>query len=174
MRTITVLAGLVLTASAAPALATETHCVGNERNLATVQEMTEVLFNQRDESQASRFYAPQVVSHNADAGGAGATVPISTMQKMWVNSKITYPDRKLVNDLIVCAADIVVVRVSMTGTMKGPLGDIPPTGKAFSTSAIDIYRLKDGKVVERWGNNDQITIMRQLGLMETLVAAEKK
>jgi predicted ester cyclase len=156
-----------------PAAAAETHCKGNEKNLKIFEEMTEVLFNKRDESQAPRFYAPEVISHNTDSGGGDIRkVPISAMQQMWRNSKATYPDRKLVNELIICADDLVVARVTMTGTMTGPIGKIPPTGKPFTTTATDTYRFKDGKVVERWGNNDQIAMLKQLGILEAAAKAE--
>jgi len=53
----------------------------------------------------------------------------------------------------------------MTGTrIKGEMEGNPPNGRRFMTSAIDIYRFEDGKVVERWGNNDSIAMIRQLGL----------
>jgi hypothetical protein len=32
--------------------------------------------------------------------------------------------------------------------------------------ATDIYRFKDNKVVERWGNNDGVTLLRQPGLLK--------
>ena len=60
---------LVMIALSTPAFATETHCKGNEANLRMVEEMTEVLFNKRDEGQASKYYAPEIISHNADRGG---------------------------------------------------------------------------------------------------------
>ncbi|MBT6962023.1 MAG: hypothetical protein HOA00_12835, partial [Rhodospirillaceae bacterium] len=40
----------------------------------------------------------------------------------------------------------------------------PPNGRRYETSATDTYRFKDGKVIERWGNNDSIAMIRQLGL----------
>ena len=169
----------ILAASAALALsgaaaATETHCEGHEANLKVVQNMTDELFIPRDITKASKYYPPEVLSHNADGGGGTATkVPIADMQKMWTNSKATYPDRNMVNDIIVCNGDMVVVRVTMTGTMKGPIGPMAPTGKKFTTTATDIYRIKDGKVVERWGNNDTITQLKQLGLLGAVAAAEE-
>jgi predicted ester cyclase len=39
----------------------------------------------------------------------------------------------------------------------------PPTGKPYVASAIDIYRFKNSKVVERWGNSDVMGIAQQLG-----------
>ncbi|NKB44266.1 MAG: hypothetical protein GKS03_08315 [Alphaproteobacteria bacterium] len=40
----------------------------------------------------------------------------------------------------------------------------PPNGRRYETSATDTYRFKNGKVIERWGNNDSIAMIRQLGL----------
>ena len=127
---------LVMIALSAPAFATETHCKGNEANLRMVEEMTEVLFNKRDEAQAPKYYAPEVISHNADRGGGETQrVPIATMQKMWRDSKANSPDRKLVNDLIICADDLVVVRVTLSATMSSPMGNIPANGKKYTTTA---------------------------------------
>ncbi len=161
---------LLLLACSSPVAAAEIHCDGNQANLKIVEEMTDVLFNKRDDSLAPRFYADTVVSHNVDSGVAGGVqnVPVTDMQKMWRNSKAAMPDRKLVNDLILCSGDIVTVRTTMSGTMTGSMYGLPATGKAFNISAIDIYRFKNGKVVERWGNNDQVTMLKQLGLLETV------
>src|SRR5688500_1690781 len=123
---------------ATPVSATEIHCKGNEANLRIFVGMTEVLFNHRDETQASKYYAPQAISHNADRGGSDTRpVQIAGLQQMWRNSKATWPDRVLTNDLIVCSDDIVVARTTMTGTMAGPMGNIPATGKRFTTTATD-------------------------------------
>ncbi len=162
--------------ASAGAQATEVQCKGNEVNQKAVEEMTEILFNQRDADQAPRFYAPTVTSHNTDgANSAGITqVPIAQMQAMWRGFKVSLPDRKLVNDLILCSGDTVTVRTTVTGSMTGPMNGIPPTGKSFTMSAIDIYRFKDGKVVERWGNADGMGMLMQLGILDQVIAMQKK
>ncbi|MDX2145374.1 MAG: ester cyclase [Rhodospirillaceae bacterium] len=153
-------------AFAAPAAAVEIHCQGNEKNLETYLKMDDVLFHQRDADRVLEFYAPEFISHNSDQGGSGATKRTAeSMKPMWINSKKSQPDRKLRNDLILCAADLVVVRVTITATQTGPMFGLPATGKAYSTTATDIFRFKDGKVVERWGNNDGIGMLSQLGLL---------
>ena len=71
----------------------------------------------------------------------------------------------MTNELIICQGDFVTARVTATGTrIKGKMKGNPKNGRRYIYSAIDIYRFKDGKVVERWGNNDRITMIRQLGL----------
>jgi len=155
-----------------PAAATEIYCDGHNANLKAVVEMTEVLFNRRESERALEYYAPEVLSHNPDSGGPATTVPITKMQQMWRNSKVAYPDRHLQNDVIVCNGDMVVVRTTITGTMKGSVGKMPATGKSFKTTGIDIYRFKGGKVVERWGLSDNLSQLRQLGLLEAFVGTE--
>lgn len=144
------------------ALATTTYCEGNEEILQTYLEMTDILFNKRESHRASEYYADSFVSHNADEGGANTTTHTPAhMEAMWENSKRSMPDRILTNDVVICKDNLVIARV----TMKGTMGQGPATGKPFDFTAIDIYRFEDGKVVERWGNNDGVTMLRQLGLM---------
>jgi len=170
MRFIILAAGLLVAASAS---ATETHCKGNEKNLETYLKMHDALFMQRDAERVLEFYAPEFISHNSDSGGGGAAkVKAERMKPMWIDSKKNQPDRVLTNDLIMCAGDLVMARVTVTGTQTGPMWGMPATGKAFSTSAMDIYRFKDGKVVERWGNSDGIAMLSQLGLLLPFAQAQ--
>jgi predicted ester cyclase len=163
-----------LCAMSMSASATETHCKGNEKNLETYLKMHDVLFMQRDETRVLEFYMPEFISHNSDSGGGGkATVKAENMKPMWINSKKNQPDRALINDLIMCAGDLVLARVTVTGTQTGPMWGMPATGKKFSTTAMDIYRFKDGKVVERWGNNDGVAMLSQLGLLLPFAQAEE-
>jgi len=163
----------IVCAVAAPAVAIETQCKGNEKNLETYLKMYDVLFMKRDESRVLEFYAPEFVSHNSDAGGGGAeTRTAESMKPMWIDSKKNQPDRVMINELILCAGNLVVARVTMKGTQTGPLFGMTATGKTYSTTATDIYRFKDGKVVERWGNNDGIGMLSQLGLLLPFAEAQ--
>ncbi len=165
MRVLATALTLVLGATA-PATALETICEGHEDNLNTYLEMTEILFNERKGERASEYYADEFISHNSDAGGLGTAVRTPDhMARIWEHSKKNSPDRQLINELIVCAGDVVVARVTMKGTrVTGEMEGNPPNGRRYETTATDTYRFKDGKVVERWGNNDSIAMIRQLGL----------
>jgi steroid delta-isomerase-like uncharacterized protein len=46
--------------------------------------------------------------------------------------------------------DKVAIRLNVTGTHKGELQRVPPTGKKVSFSAMDFITLMDGKVAEEW------------------------
>lgn len=162
MRTVFILTVLALTG---PARATEIHCDGQTGNLNRYLGMFEVLFIQRDGSRAGEFYADPFISHNADDGGSETTLARpDRMEQMFKASKQASPDRTLVNDLIICKDDMVSTRMTVTGTQTGVMMGNEPTGRPFKFTAMDIFRFRDGMVVERWGNSDTLVLIRQLSL----------
>ena len=60
--------------------------------------------------------------------------------------------------------DQVATRFTWRGTHTGDFQNLAPTGKQVSVSAISIERFRDGKIVERWFNQDDLGLMFQLGV----------
>lgn len=159
------LAGVLLSGLATPASATDIHCDGQEENLKTYLALFEVLFQQRAGSRAGEFYADEFISHNSDAGGAETTIGRpAQLERMFAGSRAASPDRQIRNDVIICKDDMVSTRMTVWGTQSGTMMGSPPTGRKFKFTAMDMFRFKDGKVVERWGNADHLVLIRQLGL----------
>jgi predicted ester cyclase len=70
-----------------------------------------------------------------------------------------------VEDLI-AEGDKTVARVQLTGTHKGELIGVPPTGKRVDMQLIDIMRFDGaGMVCEHWGVADMLSLMQQLGVV---------
>jgi predicted ester cyclase len=42
---------------------------------------------------------------------------------------------------------------------------VPPTGRTLVLDGINIFRIEDDKIVERWGRLDELGLLRQLGLV---------
>ena len=61
-----------------------------------------------------------------------------------------FPDMKMTIDDLIAEGDKVVVRSTFSGTHKGEFMGITPTGKKITTTAINIYRIADGKLIEEW------------------------
>jgi predicted ester cyclase len=165
----------LLGAAAAPASALETFCEGNEDMLARYLEMSDVLFNgERDESRAGEFYAEKFRSPDVDVRRDGdpdqpATQPTGPERMRGVIQmyKRAFPERELINDVIVCNDEFVIARVTVRGVMEGPMGDYAPTGKPFEYRAIDMYRFNDErKVFERWGVADSGKFLREAGILQ--------
>jgi len=166
---------LLLTGAASPASALETFCEGNEDMLARYLEMSDVLFNgERDESRAGEFYAEKFRSPDVDVRRAGkAEQPAAErtgperMQGVIRMYKRAFPNRELINDVVVCNHEFVIARVRVRGVMDGPMGAYAPTGRSFEYRAIDMYRFnKEGKVFERWGVSDTGKFLREAGILQ--------
>jgi predicted ester cyclase len=76
-----------------------------------------------------------------------------------------FPDwREDIVDLV-AEEDKVVVRFKCSGTHRGEMMGIPPTGRRQEVDEVYFLRVEDGKFVEFWGLEDNLTRMRQLGLL---------
>ena len=60
---------------------------------------------------------------------------------------------------------MVAGRMTTTGTHTGEFMGIPATGKRVSFTEIHIVRIANGKAVEHWGNQDDMGMMQQLGVI---------
>jgi predicted ester cyclase len=73
------------------------------------------------------------------------------------------PDLQFSVDFLLAEGDLVACRWTGWGTQSGPLFGIPPTGKRGQTTGTHIYRIANGRIVERWGNSDDLGLLQQLG-----------
>ena len=75
------------------------------------------------------------------------------------------PGYHVINDLI-AEDDKVVAHITAYGKHVGTIFGIPATNKEFSMKGIVIWRLKNGKIIEHWAQNDMVGMMIQLGVMQ--------
>ncbi len=64
----------------------------------------------------------------------------------------------------IAEGDKVVTRTIFRGTHTGTFQGIPATGKRIAADEIQITRMRDGKIAERWSLLDHISLLKQLGL----------
>ena len=76
-----------------------------------------------------------------------------------------FPDTQMTVEDELADGDKVATRWTATGTHTGELMGIPPTGKQVTVTGMDINRLVGGKIVEHWGEFDQMGMMQQLGVV---------
>lgn len=65
---------------------------------------------------------------------------------------------------MLAADDLVTVRSTLRGTQVGRLAGVPATNKQFVVSYINIYRIRDGRIVENWVGLDRLGLAQQLGM----------
>ena len=75
------------------------------------------------------------------------------------------PDLVVTVEQQVVAVDRVVSQVRLTGHFSGKLGDVQGKGQAIDFLAIDILRVRGGKVTDNWHLEDNLGFMQQAGLL---------
>jgi steroid delta-isomerase-like uncharacterized protein len=75
-----------------------------------------------------------------------------------------FPDATFAIEDTIAAGEKVALRWTMTGTHRGAMFGVEPTGREVELAAIEIDRFADGKLVETWTRSDQLGLARQLGV----------
>ena len=60
---------------------------------------------------------------------------------------------------------VAFARTTMRGTHTGDFFGIPPTGRRVELPGVHIMRIANGRIAEHWGSNDDLGMMRQLGVI---------
>ena len=82
------------------------------------------------------------------------------------------PDARVELHEVVAEDDYVAARYTMRGTHQGPLLGAAPTGNRIEFEAMTLLRFDAaGRIAERWQRGDEITLLRQLGLLAALAQA---
>lgn len=77
-----------------------------------------------------------------------------------------FPDIYVAVEDVITEGDKAAVRLTIDGTHKGIfMGDFAPTGKHVTWTGIDIIRVADGKIIERWNERNLLGLMQQLGVV---------
>ncbi len=115
-----------------------------------------------DLSVIDEFVATDLVDHTAPPHLQHGNQSLKQLALIW---RQAFPDLEITVHDILAEGDLVVIAWSGGGTHLGDLMGIPPTGQKGIMSGITFNRMQDGRIVERWGNNDQAGLFVQLGLM---------
>jgi predicted ester cyclase len=117
-------------------------------------------FNEGDLAGLEEVVAQDFVEHQF-----GAESGVEGLKGLIRELRTAFPDLRMTIEDSVVSGDKVWVRLRCRGTHRGPLMGIPPTGRSIDTTAVEICRIANGKLVEHWGVPDRFAAMNQLGLM---------
>ena len=133
-----------------------------EANKELVQAFIQELFTKGDLDAVDRYVSPGLVNH--DPPFPGAPEGPEGMRQAAALFRQALPDWHSDLHQLVAEDDIVVERFTASGTHQGELMGVPGTGKTITLPGINIFRISEGKIVERWGQLDQLGLLHQLGL----------
>ncbi len=125
-----------------------------------IQRRVYELFSSGNLAALEEVIAPDAVDHNAQPGMATGLEGVRQTLGMF---RATFPDLRFTAEDMLAEGDRVAARITATGTHRGEFQGLPPTGKQVTISGIEIVRIANGRVVERWGQFDFLGLLQQLG-----------
>jgi predicted ester cyclase len=134
-----------------------------EENKAVVQRFNELFvecWRTGDVDILDEVLAPEFVYHSP-----GAPPDLGGFKQSLLMLRAAFPDmRSTVEDLF-AEGDKVADLMTWRATHQGELMGIPPTGNTVRGTEMHISRIAEGKLVERWGQGDNLGLMQQLGVV---------
>jgi predicted ester cyclase len=134
--------------------------MGLEENKAAVAEAIDA-FNDPD---ARRRYL-EIHDPSVTAYGLGSADPVDFegVTQFYETLWSAFPDVQATIEDVIAEGDAVSFRVTVRGTHRGEFMGVAATGNQIAIGVQNIYRFRDGKVVERWTNPDLLGLMVQIG-----------
>jgi steroid delta-isomerase-like uncharacterized protein len=121
--------------------------------------------NEGDIEGFAALLADDFVEHEETPGFPPTKEGVLEFFRMY---RAAFPDLRMDAEDVLASGDKTVARVRATGTHRGELMGIPPTGKRVDVELIDIMQFDDaGSVSEHWGVIDTMSMMQQLGVVPT-------
>jgi steroid delta-isomerase-like uncharacterized protein len=132
-----------------------------EHNKTAALRWSQELWSQGNLATAEEIIAPDYVRH--DPGDPFPAQGPDDVKRIVTMLRAMLPDFRIDVETLVAEGDLVVSRYTATATDTVGYMGMPPTGKAIRTSAIQMFRFSNGKIVESWAARDDLGTLRQLG-----------
>ena len=133
-----------------------------DENKAKARRAWEEIFPACDVEALREVVAPDIVEHGARPDEPpGFEGIMRTM--LWLAS--VFSDQRWEIHQVIGEGDTVAIYCTYHGRHTGELMGIPPTNRTVAYDYVHIVKFRDGKVAEHWGVRDDMTLMRQLGVL---------
>jgi steroid delta-isomerase-like uncharacterized protein len=131
-----------------------------EQNKATARRAFEEILSRGRFELAEALYAKDFVNH-----GLHSEASLEEDQAALKGWHQAFPDVVVVPEKFIAEGDLVTIYWVARGTNTGTGNGLPATGKKAELAGITIWRIVDNKIKEEWSAFDQLSMMRQLGLL---------
>ena len=124
------------------------------RNRAVVRRMFAAA-DAGDLAAVRACLSPGFVDHTPSAtrrGSDGIAADRDHLLDLFARLGRAFPDTRHTIEDFVAEGDRVAIRVSATGTHRGEIFGLAPTGRSIAMRSIVLYRLAEGRIVERWSD----------------------
>jgi steroid delta-isomerase-like uncharacterized protein len=116
--------------------------------------------NAADVATLDSMFSPDFFNHNPNPG----------FPSNWEGLKATmlsfrepFPDQVTTVNQVIGEGDLVVVHVTVRGTMEGAAYSVPPCNCKVDYDGINIVRVENGLIVENWSIYEVVSLLFQIG-----------
>jgi len=133
-----------------------------EQNKDTVTAFITALFSHGDLGAVDDYLALDFVNHDPPLGVPAGREGMRAVAAMF---RAAFPDWHSDMEFLVGEGDLVVEVFTARGTQQGEIFGAPASGRGAHLPGINVWRVRQGRIVERWGRVDELGLLRQLGLV---------
>jgi steroid delta-isomerase-like uncharacterized protein len=143
----------------------------SEQNKSLIRRYVDEIWNKRNIDKLEEFLAPNYTSQTSD-GTIRGVKEYAQLHESYIKA---FPDCKFTIDEILAEGDMVSARCTFSGTHKGELRGIPPTGKQVKEPCLMLSKISNGKFTEGVSVWDRLSFFEQLGVSpEVMKQASRK
>jgi len=133
-----------------------------EQNKDTVTAFIPALFSHGDLGAVDDYLALDFVNHDPPLGVPAGREGMRAVAAMF---RAAFPDWHSDMEFLVGEGDLVVEVFTARGTQQGEIFGAPASGRGAHLPGINVWRVRQGRIMERWGRVDELGLLRQLGLV---------
>jgi steroid delta-isomerase-like uncharacterized protein len=137
--------------------------VSNE-NKALVQRWFDEVWTEGRVASIDALMAPSCMVHGLGEDVSGP----EGFKAFHAAYRNAFPDVRISIDHMVAEGDAVAARWSGSGTHRGAGLGFPATDRPVRFSGMTFARIQNGKLVEGWNVFDQLGMLQQLGIVDSL------
>jgi steroid delta-isomerase-like uncharacterized protein len=111
------------------------------------------------------LFADDYVNHQMSAAApkpAAGVTPKQATVGFFAGRLKGMPDLSVAIEVSLASGDKAAASFVYTGTHRGEYFGVAPTGKSLRFTSCDIFRIRDGRIVEHWGMGDIAGTLAQL------------
>lgn len=135
-----------------------------EDNKRLVRHVVEEGVNKADLDVFRDVLSPEYSRHSQATTDMQEIRGIDEMFRFLREQFAIFPDWHEEIELMVAEGPYVACVTRGTGTQRGAMSDIPPTGRTIDIANFVFHRIEDGRIAETWIGWDNLAAMAQLGL----------
>ena len=131
----------------------------HEDNIRLIRHLNDVV-NSHNYDGMDDLFSPSFVDRNP----AWSVSSLDELKKIIAAAHNALDMQSIQDEVYAADGNRVVIHLTFNGKHIGTFLGISPTNKLVKWTSIEIYRIENNKILERWVQADTTGLMRQLGV----------